>query len=342
MTKKMTTRGALAIWLLAAAAALCAAAAMEMVVPDTLPLGLEAGECPPQVKVEEIVRKAVLAARQSNNKLTAGLLRIFFHDCFLEGCDASVFLPGERNAIPNQSLQQEALDLIENIRRQVHAACGGPKVSCADILAFATRDAVVAAGVPHFNIVPGRMDSREPARNIGDLPFPGDDVAKMLDKFTRQGLTDATDLVALSGGHTIGKTSCNLTRKGNDAFSKTIFSDCQASRSNQHSLDVITPEVFDNQYFVALTRSQGVLFSDQALTQHDKTAWLVNTYAGNNQKFLTQFAASMMNLSRLKGPGADQKKKAVEIRFNCFSPNPPRIDLNTATARVDEGLAALA
>ncbi|KAL6662313.1 hypothetical protein ACP70R_000172 [Stipagrostis hirtigluma subsp. patula] len=341
MTKKTATRGALAIGLLAAAAAaaLCAVAPTDMAMDDNQPLDLDADQCP---QTEAIVRDAVLAAIRSNNQLTAGLLRVFFHDCFLQGCDASVFLPGERNAVPNLSLQQPALDLIEDIRRQVHAACGGPKVSCADILALATRDAVVAAGVPRYEVHRHRMDRRQAASNVFDLPAPTDNVTQMLGKFKRQGLDNAADLVTLSGGHTIGKAGCGNIRN-NDAFSSNIRATCAASRDKKQNLDVITPDKFDNKYFVALKEGHGVLFSDQVLAQDANTRALVDTYAKDERRFLEDFAASMKRLGSLKGRPEDQGKP-VEIRFNCFRTN-PSIELNTAVddaVTVDEGLAASA
>ncbi|KAF0895572.1 hypothetical protein E2562_013887, partial [Oryza meyeriana var. granulata] len=110
---------------------------------DGLAFDLYSDSCP---QLETIVRSAVQAALQQEIALAAGLLRIFFHDCFPQGCDASVLLSGpnsEQNEIPNQTLRQSALKLIEDIRAAVHSACGA-KVSCADITTLATRDAVVA------------------------------------------------------------------------------------------------------------------------------------------------------------------------------------------------------
>ena len=78
--------------------------------------------CP---QLETIVRSHVDAALRQNVRLTAGLLRVFFHDCFPQGCDASILLDnGERNLPPNVGLQQEVLQLIEDARAKVHAQCG--------------------------------------------------------------------------------------------------------------------------------------------------------------------------------------------------------------------------
>jgi peroxidase len=60
----------------------------------------------------------------------------------VQGCDASILLAGnEQNDPPNLTLR--GFDVIANIKAQVEAICKNT-VSCADILAVAARDSVVA------------------------------------------------------------------------------------------------------------------------------------------------------------------------------------------------------
>jgi peroxidase len=61
----------------------------------------------------------------------------------MQGCDASVLLSGqEQNAGPNAG-SLRGFNVVDNIKTQVEAICS-QTVSCADILAVAARDSVVA------------------------------------------------------------------------------------------------------------------------------------------------------------------------------------------------------
>jgi len=63
----------------------------------------------------------------------------------VQGCDASILLAGnEQNDPPNLTLR--GFDVIANIKAQVEAICK-QTVSCADILAVAARDSVVAVSL---------------------------------------------------------------------------------------------------------------------------------------------------------------------------------------------------
>nr|CAH69305.1 TPA: class III peroxidase 63 precursor [Oryza sativa Japonica Group] len=298
-----------------------------------LSVDFHAASCPP---LEAIVRSSVQAALQQEIALAAGLLRIFFHDCLVQGCDASVYLRGGSNSEqgmgPNLTLQPRALQLVDDIRAKVHAACG-PTVSCADISALATRDAVVVSGGPSYAVSLGQKDSLAPApvRLVNQLPGPGtSSVQALLDKFGSKGLREAADLVALSGAHTVGRAHCDFFRdraaRQDDTFSKKLAVNCTKDPNRLQNLDVVTPDAFDNAYYVALTRKQGVFTSDMALIKDRITAPIVRQFAADKAAFFRQFAKSMVKLSQV--PRTD--RNVGEIRRSCFRTNGPRlVDLAT-------------
>ncbi|EMS63038.1 Peroxidase 12 [Triticum urartu] len=305
---------------------------------DGLAFDFHADSCP---QLQDVVRSAVETALQSEIALAAGLLRIFFHDCFPQGCDASVLLTGDGSELqlpPNLTLQPRALQLIESIRAQVHAACG-PVVSCADITALATRDAVAFSGGQGYDVPLGRLDSLAPAPSsaVFDLPQASSNASTLIDVFETRNL-DNVDLVALSGGHTIGKGHCSSfsNRFSEDSdFVRSLASNCSSDFNRLQDLDVTTPDVFDIKYFTNLQQGKGVFTSDQKLTADWRTEWVVNGFAGNHWWFFGQFAASMTKLGNLQGPQGN----VGEIRRNsCFVRNGQSILTTTS----DEGLAASA
>jgi len=106
---------------------------------------------------EKIVTSVVEAQFRSNPGIAPGVLRLHFHDCFVEGCDGSVLLdPTKSNPNPEKTafpdLTLRGFEVIDEAKRKLEAACPGI-VSCADILAFAARDSVqVVSSILHESI----------------------------------------------------------------------------------------------------------------------------------------------------------------------------------------------
>ncbi|RZS24589.1 hypothetical protein BHM03_00057679 [Ensete ventricosum] len=109
-----------------------------------LSVGYYSKTCP---DAELVVRGAIQAAMAREPRSGASVMRLQFHDCFVNGCDASVLLdatpnmPGEKQALSNiNSLR--SFEVIDEAKAAVEQKCPGV-VSCADIIVMAARDAVV-------------------------------------------------------------------------------------------------------------------------------------------------------------------------------------------------------
>ncbi|EXB54254.1 Cationic peroxidase 1 [Morus notabilis] len=95
------------------------------------------------------IKSIVEAAVEKEGRMGASLLRLQFHDCFVNGCDGSILLDSsetidsEKNAIANMNLVR-GFEVVDDIKIAVDSCCGGPIVSYADLLAVADRDSVVA------------------------------------------------------------------------------------------------------------------------------------------------------------------------------------------------------
>ncbi|CAL8107739.1 unnamed protein product [Prunus armeniaca] len=120
-------------------------------------VGFYSRTCP---RAELIVKQTVEAHFNSDPSVAPGLLRMHFHDCFVQGCDASVLLDGantEKTAAPNRGLR--GWEVIDDAKTKLEAACPGV-VSCADILALVARDSVVLTKGFSWNVPTGRRDGR--------------------------------------------------------------------------------------------------------------------------------------------------------------------------------------
>ncbi|XP_019078425.1 putative Peroxidase 48 isoform X2 [Vitis vinifera] len=289
--------------------------------------------CP---KAESIVRSSMAQIFAAHSDTPPALLRLLFHDCFIQGCDASILLDdsnestnrsAEKLAIPNQTLK--GFDKVEKIKEELEKACPGV-VSCADILVLATRDGIVLAGGPFYPVFTGRRDSNQSyfQEAMDDIPKP-------------------------DGGHSIGKISCEFIQGRLFNFSGTgqpdpsIASDfldemrrnCQDSGNSSNgtasppmvsramseltlgmtyyqglSSSVSSGSAFDTHYYQSLLQGRGLLFSDQQLMAEEKTERLVRAYASDDgSTFQIDFARSMMKMSTLSVLTGSQG----QVRLNC-------------------------
>ncbi|GMN41186.1 hypothetical protein TIFTF001_010415 [Ficus carica] len=243
--------------------------------------------CP---KLFPTVKYAVHSAIVKEARMGASLLRLFFHDCFVNGCDGSILLDdtskfvGEKTANPNRN-SARGFDVVDNIKSAVEAACPGV-VSCADILAIASRDSVEILGGLGWDVKLGRRDARR--------------------------------------SHTIGQARCTSFRahiynESNiaNSFAQSRRSNCPRTSgsgdNNLAPLDLQTPTAFDNNYFKNLIQNKGLLHSDQELFNGGSADSIVRAYSNSQSSFNSDFAAAMIKMGDIK-PLTGSKG---EIRKNC-------------------------
>ncbi|CAN6201479.1 unnamed protein product [Urochloa humidicola] len=280
--------------------------------------------------------QSVMASRFTADQATApAVLRLFFHDCFVNGCDASVlldddgtpFFESEKAAKPNDSLR--GFDVIEEIKAHLEHACPAT-VSCADVLALASRDAVALLGGRGWNVELGREDSRGADKHAAEtkLPSPKDKLTALIDLFAEHGL-DARDMAALSGAHTVGTARCLnyedrvYGREGgadiDPAFAELRRETCQAGGENAKApFDELTPMKFDNAYYKDLVARRGLLTSDQELYGcSGPLDHLVEMYSSDGEAFARDFARAMVKMGRIPPPPG----MPVEVRLTCNKVN---------------------
>ncbi|KAL8254987.1 hypothetical protein R6Q59_033208 [Mikania micrantha] len=166
--------------------------------------------CP---QAHHIIRSTLHRIHDQNSTVSPAILRLVFHDCFVQGCDASVlldntaFMGSEKDTLPNQSLK--GFDHIDLIKSELENVCPGV-VSCADILVVAARESVILAGGPFYPVHTGRKDSNRSYPEISyELPSPLDDLSTTIGRFASRGFTEK-ETVTLLGAHSTGKIRCKF------------------------------------------------------------------------------------------------------------------------------------
>ncbi|KAG5100403.1 hypothetical protein AAZX31_16G176900 [Glycine max] len=283
--------------------------------------------CP---QAEKIISDAVHRASTFDPKVPARILRMFFHDCFIRGCDASILLDStpknlaEKDGPPNLSVH--AFYVIDEAKAKLEKACPHT-VSCADIIAIAARDVVALSGGPYWNVLKGRKDGRvSKASETVNLPAPTLNVNQLIQSFAKRGL-GVKDMVTLSGGHTLGFSHCSSFQARIQNFS--LLHDIDPSLNTEFALDLkkkcpkpntnfsagqfldSTASVFDNDYYRQLLVGKGLFSSDQSLVGDQRTRWIVEAFAKDQSLFFKEFEASMLKLGYV---GVSENG---EVRLNC-------------------------
>ncbi|KAJ4752809.1 Peroxidase [Rhynchospora pubera] len=294
---------------------------------------------------ESIVAHTVSSKQKANPTTAAGTLRLFFHDCFVTGCDASILIShgsssSERSSDINLSLPGDAFDLVLRAKAALELRCPA-QVSCADILTLATRDLVSILGGPFYPVLLGRKDSLFSRASDADsfLPRTNMSASQLIRLFRTRGFS-LQEMVALAGAHTVGFSHCkefasriyNYENKGwgvvdprlDMRFAKALQRAC-ANYLKDPTLstfnDVMTPGRFDNVYYQNLRRGLGLLASDSVLMADRRTRPFVLRYASNQTLFFEDFAKVMQKLSLY---GVKTGREGEQQEHNHISSRPRR------------------
>ncbi|XP_028771187.1 peroxidase 63-like [Neltuma alba] len=289
--------------------------------------------CP---EFSKIIQDTITNKQITSPTAAGATLRLFLHDCLANGCDGSVlisstfFNKAERDADINLSLPGDGFDAIVRAKTALELACPNT-VSCADILAVATRDLVTMVGGPHYNVFLGRRDSRVSKASAieGHLPKPTMTMSQIIEIFAAKGFS-VREMVALSGAHTIGFSHCSQI--SNDIYNNSKFSQYDPQYNPRFAAglqracgdykknptlsvfnDIMTPNKFDNMYFQNLPKGLGVLKSDRGLFSDPRTRPFVEEFAADENKFFQAFAQAMQKLGLV---GVQTGRKG-EIRRRC-------------------------
>lgn len=227
------------------------------------------------------------------------MLRLAWHDAGTYdvstktgGANGSIRFEEEYTHGSNAGLKI-AIDLLEPIKAK------NPRITYADLYQLSGVVAVEVTGGPTIEFIPGRRDSSVCPRE-GRLPDAKKGAPHLRDIFYRMGLTDK-DIVALSGGHTLGRA--------------------HPERSGFEGVWTKEPLKFDNSYFLELLKgeSEGLLKlpTDKALLEDPEFRRYVELYAKDEDAFFKDYAESHKKLSELgftpRGPASTKSDLSTGI-----------------------------
>nr|CAB3472943.1 unnamed protein product [Digitaria exilis] len=282
------------------------------------------------VDVEATVASVVQRYISADRGVGAGLIRLHFHDCFVKGCDGSVLIdPSPINPDPEKGSPSNGglrgLETIHEAKQQLESTCPGT-VSCADILAFAARDAsnILSAGAINYGVPSGRRDGLTSAASDAtqSLPPPFAQLARLTELFAAKGFSQ-DELVTLSGAHSVGRAHCGaFSERIRPNVSDTMDADYGARLQQQCGddgdgvavdQDQGTPVDLDNVYYRNVLAGKVLFNSDWALVSDNATRQMVEENAADQAQWAAKFIDAMRKMGELEVLTGDEG----EIRRFC-------------------------
>ncbi|KAL9273861.1 Peroxidase 29-like protein [Drosera capensis] len=283
--------------------------------------------CP---NVESIVRTQILPMLAADPTGSAAFLRMLFHDCQVQGCDASILLDTENAEIASRrNFGIRKREEIGQIKSILEMLCPG-QVSCADIIAMVARESVAFAGGPRIQIPLGRKDSSTSSHQQADihLPSPRIGVDQLSNIFTNKGM-ELDESVAILGAHTLGTGHCinivdRLYNPGPmDTMGLTyeLFLKLQCPTkvpiTNLTSVpNDSTPTLFDNQYFKDISLGRSLFGVDSSLALDPRTGPIVKQFAADPEYFFRAFSSAFVKLSSanvLTGSSGEVRQRCNQV-----------------------------
>lgn len=283
--------------------------------PSGLKVGFYKGLCPNKfVDIEAIITNRVREEFFKDSTILPALLRMQFHDCFVHGCDASILIDGpssERKAGPNLSVR--GYELIDALKTLSEAQC--PEiVSCADIIAIATKEVIKLGGGPEYLVRTGRRDGLISRLEDVNLPSPFGSVSESIKAFGAKKFSPE-EMVILLGCHTVGISHCEFFEER--LYESTSLFDPNMDPNLREELMPVCPQgmksnnvtfldqnsqssnIVDNSFFDQIVKQRGILPIDQALARDSQTKSIVEKFAQNSTLFSSSLADAMIKLQAL-------------------------------------------
>uniref|UniRef100_A0ACD5W2H8 Uncharacterized protein n=1 Tax=Avena sativa TaxID=4498 RepID=A0ACD5W2H8_AVESA len=296
----------------------------------------------------DTVKRVVTEAIGGNKGIGAALIRLVFHDCWVNGCDGSVLVDSkpygskaEKEAESNIGLA--GFDVIDKIKSQLASP---EKLSCADIVVLAAREATfnLSRGNIDYAVKTGRTDGVVSSASAADAVLPPStfDFEQLKANFAAKGF-DTRELVALSGAHTVGVAHhSSFADRLNDTTSTPISQDYKNALVEDIKKRPIQPNnirdkdetfrndagyddtgvnttmaargVLDNSYYHANLQNRVLFRSDWELRNDfsGQAGNAMETFKRDATQWYDEFGKAMAKLSDLPAQGP-----RFENRTNC-------------------------
>ncbi|XP_060206606.1 peroxidase 29-like [Lycium barbarum] len=290
-----------------------------------LELNFYRNSCP---NAEQFVKDEVSRSTLIDPTTAAALLRLAFHDCQVDGCDASVLLSFSNGLMTETESEMNfglrKLHIINGIKSSLERICP-QTVSCSDIIQLAARDTIHLSGGPFIDVFTGRKDGTLASKERADKELPPADISvdKFIEIFQGKNIT-LQEGVALIGAHTLGIGHCRNFEKrlqppGDPTlptgFKLTLLVICSNPFLSNITFETndLTTFAFDNRYFTDILNGRGLLKIDSDISRDQRTKPHVIRFASDQKQFFRSFTSGFLKLSNHKV----LLGKQGEIRKDC-------------------------